>query len=57
LGVKIGVVGFFIALCGWLVAIYINEKAGFVFIAVGILTGFAGMVVHFYYMFFGNKNA
>jgi len=57
LGIKIGVVGFLIALCGWLVAIYINEKTGFVFGVVGFVVGFAGMLIHFYYMFFGDKNA
>ncbi len=56
-GLRVGVVGFFIALCGWLVAIYINGITGFVLVAVGIFVGFIGMLVHFYFMFYGSKHA
>jgi len=57
LGLRVGVVGFFVAFCGWLVAIYINGKAGLVLIAVGILVGFVGMLMHFYFMCCGSNHA
>ena len=57
LGLKIGVVGFFIALCGWLMTIYICGKSGLVLVAVGVLVGFVGMLIHFFFLFFGGKNA
>ena len=57
LGLRIGVVGFFIALSGWLVAIYIHGKIGFGLAVIGMLSGFFGVLVHFYYMFGGSKNA
>ena len=57
LGLRIGVIGFFIALCGWLVAIYVNGKAGFILAVVGIIGGFVGMLNHFYFMVNGGKHA
>ena len=54
-GLKIGVVGFFIALSGWLVAIYIHGKIGFGLAVIGMLSGVFGVLVHFYYMFGGSK--
>jgi uncharacterized protein YacL len=57
LGLKVGVIGFIIALCGWLTAIYVNGRVGFILAVVGILSGFVGMLIHFYFMFTGSKHA
>ena len=46
-GLKIAVVGFCIALLGWLVSVLVSHIAGFTIAVVGIIVGIAGMAIHF----------
>ena len=45
-GMKIGVVSFCVALSGWLVAVLVNGKVGFVLVVVGVVAGFIGIAIH-----------
>jgi len=51
LGLRIGVIGFCVALAGWLVAVYASHPAGFILVATGVGIGFIGMGIHFVNMF------
>jgi hypothetical protein len=50
-GLKVGVVGFCIALLGWLVGVFLSRTAGFAVAVLGIAVGFVGMGIHFMLMF------
>lgn len=51
LGLRIGVAGFVIALCGWLVAVFLSASVGYYIVALGVVAGFVGMPIHIYNMF------
>jgi uncharacterized membrane protein len=51
LGLRIGVVGFVVALCGWLVAIFLSATVGYYIVVFGVLVGFVGFPIHIYNMF------
>ncbi|BAZ94902.1 membrane protein [Thiohalobacter thiocyanaticus] len=51
LGLRIGVVGFVVALCGWLVAVFLSASVGYYIVVLGIVTGFVGFPIHIYNMF------
>lgn len=55
LGVKVGVVSFCVALSGWLVAVLLNGKVGFVLVVAGVAAGFVGMAIHFASIFRSNE--
>jgi hypothetical protein len=50
-GLKIGFVGFCVAVLGWLVAVFIAGTLGFWLVVLGVAIGFVGMIVHFVMMF------
>jgi hypothetical protein len=51
IGLKIMTVSFIVALCGWLVAVLVHGRAGFVLVVLGIFGGFIGIVVHLVNLF------
>ena len=51
LGLRIGTVGFVLAICGWLVTVFSSQHYGFILASSGIGIGFVGMAVHFINMF------
>ena len=51
LGLRIGIAGFVIALCGWLVGVFLSATVGYYIVAIGVVTGFVGFPVHIYNMF------
>jgi len=57
IGLKIMTVSFIVALCGWLVAVLIHGRAGFVLVALGIFGGFIGIFVHLVNLFGGWRRA
>ena len=46
LGLRIGTVGGIVAAAGWLLAVFVDGTLGYWGVALGILTGLAGLVVH-----------
>ena len=50
-GLKIGFVGFCVAMLGWLVAVFIAGAIGYWLVVCGVLVGFIGMIVHVVLMF------
>ena len=42
LGLRVGVIGFCVALGGWLVAVYASQAAGFILVATSVGIGFIG---------------
>lgn len=51
LGLRIGVAGFVVALCGWLVGMFLSASVGYYIVALGVATGFVGFPIHIYNMF------
>lgn len=51
LGLRIGIIGFCVAVGGWLVTVYASQPAGFILAASGIGVGFVGMGIHYVNMF------
>lgn len=50
LGLRIGVAGFLIALCGWLVGAFVSTSVGYYIVAFGVAAGFVGFPIHIYNM-------
>jgi hypothetical protein len=44
-GFRIMMVGFILAIAGWLVGVFLSQAIGYWFVAVGVLTGCAGIAV------------
>lgn len=51
LGLRIGVAGFVVAICGWLVGVFFSASVGYYIVALGVATGFVGFPIHIYNMF------
>lgn len=51
LGLRVGVVGFLVALSGWLVAVFLSATVGYYIVALGVAVGFVGFPIHIYNMF------
>jgi len=51
LGLRIGVVGFVVALSGWLVAVFLSASVGYFIVALGVIASFVGFPIHIYNMF------
>lgn len=51
LGMRIGMVGGVIALCGWLVAVFLSAMVGYYIAVLGVVTGLVGFPIHFYNMY------
>ena len=51
LGMRFGTVGFVIAICGWLVGVFLSPIVGYYVVTLGVFTGFLGLLIHFYNMF------
>jgi hypothetical protein len=50
-GLKIGFVGFCVAMLGWLVAVFIAGAIGYWLVVFGVLVGVIGMIIHVVLMF------
>lgn len=51
LGLRFGVAGFVVALCGWLVGVFLSASVGYYIVTFGVATGFVGFPIHIYNMF------
>jgi hypothetical protein len=51
LGMRIGVVGLLIALCGWFVVVFASALIGRYVVVVGVFTGLIGFPIHFYNLY------
>lgn len=51
MGMRVGVVGFVIALSGWLVAVFSSATIGYYIAVFGVAIGFVGMAIHYYNLF------
>ncbi|MBU1424409.1 MAG: hypothetical protein KKH12_03095 [Gammaproteobacteria bacterium] len=51
LGMRIGVAGFAVALCGWLIGVFLSASVGFYIVALGVAIAFVGFPIHVYNMF------
>jgi len=49
-GLRIGFGGFCVAMLGWLIGVFASGTVGYWVVALGILIGFIGMIVHFVIM-------
>lgn len=50
LGPRIAVVGFMLALFGWLVGVFVSATAGYYVVALGAVLGLVGLSVHAYHL-------
>jgi len=48
LGMRIGVVGGLISLCGWLIAVFVLASVGYYVAVLGVVVGLVGLAIHFY---------
>lgn len=48
LGLRIAVVGFLVALGGWLVGVFLSTSVGYYIVAFGVTVGFVGVPIHIY---------
>ena len=51
LGLRIVVVGFLVALCGWMIGAFLSTSVGYYIVVLGVAAGFVGFPIHIYNMF------
>lgn len=56
IGLKIGMIGFFAALAGYLVAVFLSMNAGYWLGLSGAIVGIIGILVHFVLVFFASDD-
>ena len=51
MGMRVGTVGFGVALLGWLVAVFLSGTVGYYIVVFAVAIGFTGMAIHLYNLF------